>query len=220
MPTTSSGDLRRQAGWVLNAASPGRWLEALQLVAGKHPWLDSVAAIRNMERELYRLLGGIGALAFIVEGVVLPVSIAAHVLLFIVFQKLARPRDALLWFGAAGSASILTAVSLGVTPVRLLTAPYPVEKEALLALASAWLLSAWFYWNISTSIFQRWGVPSAALYTLGAGLFPLRVGFILIAGALLLLALLFFKTGLEVSPERGGVGQPSHIPHGRSVHNH
>jgi hypothetical protein len=37
-----------------------------------------------MEREedLYRLLGGVGALAFVLEGVVLPVSIAAHVMLF------------------------------------------------------------------------------------------------------------------------------------------
>ncbi len=173
-----------------------------------------------MEKELYRLLGGVGALAFILEGVLLPVSIAAHVLLFIVFQKLGRLRDALLWFATAGSASILTAVSLGVTPVRLLIAPYPVEKEALMAVASAWLLSAWFYWNIASALFKKAGVISAALYTLGAGLFPVRLGFLLIAAAFLLLALLFFKTGLEVAPQRGGAGQPSHVAADNPINHH
>ncbi len=46
-----------------------------------------------MEEDLYRLLGGIGALAFLLEGVVLPVSIAAHVLLILVFRRFAPLRD-------------------------------------------------------------------------------------------------------------------------------
>jgi hypothetical protein len=172
-----------------------------------------------MEREedLYRLLGGVGALAFVLEGVVLPVSIAAHVLLFLVFRKFAPLRDSLLWFAAAGAASILTSTLLGITPVRLLLAPYPFEREAALTAAAAWLISAWFYWNIATAVFKRAGLASAVLYTLGAGLFPLRIGFVFIAAAFLLLAYLFFKTGLEVLQEKGGVGQPSHVAPGGSV---
>jgi hypothetical protein len=45
-------------------------------------------------------------------------------------------------------------------------------------------------------------LASAALYTLGAGLFPLRICFVFIAAAFLLLAYLFFKTGLEALQEK------------------
>jgi hypothetical protein len=80
-----------------------------------------------MEREedLYRLLGGVGALAFVLEGVVLPVSVAAHALLCLVFRKFAPLRDLQLWFTAAVAASILTSTPLGITPVRLLLALTP-----------------------------------------------------------------------------------------------
>jgi hypothetical protein len=169
------------------------------------------------EEDLYKLLGGVGALAFVLEGVVLPVSIAAHVLLFLVFRKFAPLRDSLLWFAAAGAASILTSTLLGITPVRLLLAPYPFEREAALIAAAAWLISAWFYWNIATAVFRGAGLASAALYTLGAGLFPLRIGFVLIAAAFFLLAYLFFKTGPEMLQQKGGVGQPSHEAPGGSV---
>jgi len=128
-----------------------------------------------MEEDLYRHLGGVGALAFVLEGVVLPVTIAAHVLLFLVFRKFAPLRDSLLWFAAAGAASILTSTLLGITPVRLLLAPHPLEREAALT-AATWLISAWFYWNIATAVFKKAGLASAALYTLGAGLSPLRNG--------------------------------------------
>jgi hypothetical protein len=171
----------------------------------------------DREGDLYRLLGGVGALAFVLEGVVLPVSIAAHVLLFLVFRRFAPLRDSLFWFAAAGAASILTSTLLGITPVRLLLAPYPFEREAALTAAAAWLISAWFYWNIATAVFRRAGLASAALYTLGAGLFPLRIGFLFIAAAFLLLAYLFFKTGLEALQQKGGVGQPSHVTPGGSV---
>jgi hypothetical protein len=68
--------------------------------------------------------------------VVLPVSIAAHVLLFLVFRRFAPLRDSLLWFAAAEAASILTSTLLGITPVRLLLAPYPFEREAALTAAA------------------------------------------------------------------------------------
>jgi hypothetical protein len=171
----------------------------------------------DREEDLYRLLGGVGALAFVLEGVVLPVSIAAHVLLFLVFRRFAPLRDSLLWFAAAGAASILTSTLLGITPVRLLLAPYPFEREAALTAAAAWLISAWFYWNIATAVFKKAGLASAALYTLGAGLFPMRIGFLLIAAAFLLLAYLFFKTGLEALQQKGGIRQPSHVTPGSSV---
>jgi hypothetical protein len=154
-------------------------------------------------------------LAFVLEGVVLPVSIAAHVLLFLVFRKFAPLKDTLLWFAAAGAASILTSTLLGITPVRLLLAPYSFEREAALTAAATWLIPAWFYWNIATAVFWRAGLASAALYR--AGLFPLRIGFVFIAFAFLLLAYLFFKTDLEALQEKGGVGQPSHVAPGGSV---
>ncbi len=88
-----------------------------------------------MEEDLYRLLGGIGTLAFVLEGVVLPVSIAAHVLLYLVFRRFAPLRDSLLWFAAAGATFILTSILLDITPVRLLLAPYPFEREAALTAA-------------------------------------------------------------------------------------
>ncbi len=49
-----------------------------------------------MEEDLYRLLGGVGALAYLLEGVVLPVSTAAHDLLFLVFRKFTPLKDTLL----------------------------------------------------------------------------------------------------------------------------
>jgi hypothetical protein len=49
-----------------------------------------------MEEDLYRLLSSVGALTFVLEGVVLPVSITAHALLFLVFRKFAPLRDSLL----------------------------------------------------------------------------------------------------------------------------
>ncbi len=82
-----------------------------------------------MEKDLYRLLGNVGALAPLLEGVVLPVTLAAPL------------RDSLLWFAAAGAASILTSNVQGITPVRLLLAPYPFEMEVALT-AAAWLISA------------------------------------------------------------------------------
>jgi len=33
--------------------------------------------------------------------------------------------------------------------VRLLLSPYPLEREAALTAAAAWLISAWLYWNIA-----------------------------------------------------------------------
>jgi hypothetical protein len=51
-------------------------------------------------------------------------------------------------------------------------------------------------------VFKRAGLASAALYTLGAGLFPLRICFVFIAAAFHLLAYLFFKTGLEALQEK------------------
>jgi len=116
-----------------------------------------------MEEDLYRLLGGIGALTFVLEGVVLPVSIAAHVLLFLVFRKFAPLRDSLLWFAAAGAASVLTSTLLAITPVRLLLAPYPFEREAALTAAAAWLISAWLYWNIARGVKRCGTCESAAL---------------------------------------------------------
>jgi hypothetical protein len=77
--------------------------------------------------------------------------------------------------------------------VRLLLAPYPFEREAALTAAAAWFISAWFYWNIATAVFRRAGLTSAARYTLEAGLFPLRMGFVFIAAAFLLLTYLFFQ---------------------------
>ncbi len=139
---------------------------------------------------------------------VLPVSIAAHVLLILVFRRFAPLRDSLLWFAAVGAASILTSTLLGITPVRLLLAPYPFEREADLG-AAAWLISAWFYWNIATAVFRRAGLASAVLYR--AGLFPLRIGFVFIAAAFLLLAYLFFKTGLGALQGKGGVGKLHHL---------
>jgi len=174
--------------------------------------------MERSEEGLYRLLGGVGALAFILEGVVLPVSIAAHVLLFLVFRRLAPFKDTLLWFATAGTASILTSVLLGLTPVRLLVAPYPFEREAALTVAAAWLISAWFYWNIATAIFQKRGLLSAALYTLGAGLFALRIGFLFISLAALLLAVMFFKTGLEILQQSDRAGEPPDVPHDGSVY--
>jgi hypothetical protein len=67
-------------------------------------------------------------LAFVLEGVVLPISIAANDLLFLVFRKFAPLRDSPLWFAAAGAASILTLILLGITPVRLTPAPHPFER--------------------------------------------------------------------------------------------
>ncbi len=92
--------------------------------------------------------------------------------------------------------------------MRLLLAPYPFEREAALT-ATAWLISAWFYWNIATAVFKRAGLASVALYR--AGLFPLRIGFVFIAAAFPLLAYLFFKTGLEALQEKGGVGKLHHL---------
>jgi hypothetical protein len=86
-----------------------------------------------------------------------------------------------------------------------------------LTAAAAWLISAWFYWNIATAVFKKAVLASAALFTLGAGLFPLRIGFVFIAVAFLLLAYLFFKTGLEMLQQKGGVRQPSHVAPGGSV---
>ena len=50
-------------------------------------------------------------MTFVLEGEVLPVSIATHVLLFLVFRKFAPLRDSLLWLAAAGAASILTSTA-------------------------------------------------------------------------------------------------------------
>jgi hypothetical protein len=94
------------------------------------------------------------------------------------------------------------------------SSPPPLREGAALT-AAAWLISAWFYWNIATAVYRRAGLASAALYR--AGLFPLRIGFVFIAAAFLLLAYLFFKTGLEALQEKGGVGQPSHVAPGGSV---
>jgi hypothetical protein len=80
------------------------------------------------EEDLYRLLGGIGALAFVLEGVVHPVTIAAHVLLFLVFRKFAQPRDSPLWFAAAGAASILTSTLLAITPRETPPRPLPLRE--------------------------------------------------------------------------------------------
>ena len=76
-------------------------------------------------------------MAFVLEGVVLPVSIAAHIMLFLVFRRFAPLKDTLLWFAAAGAASILTSTLLGITSVRLLLAPYLFEREAALTAAAA-----------------------------------------------------------------------------------
>jgi len=116
-----------------------------------------------MEEDLYRLLGGVGALTFVLEGVVLPVSIAAHDLFFLVFRRFAPLRDSLLWFAAAGAASVLTSTLLAITPVRLLLAPYPFEREAALTAATAWLISAWLYWNIARGVKRCGTCESAAL---------------------------------------------------------
>jgi|GEM_PF-767539 hypothetical protein len=173
-----------------------------------------------MEEDLYRLLGGVGALAFVLEGVVVPVSIAAHILLFLVFQRLAPRRDALLWLVTAGAASLLTSALLGVTPIRLLLALYPFSREDALVVTAFWLISAWFYWNIATAVFRRSGVVSAALYALGAGLFPIRLGFLLISAGILLMGALFFKTGFEMLQQRGGAGQPGGVAPGGSVNHY
>jgi len=81
-----------------------------------------------MEEDLYRLLGGMGALTFVLEGVVLPVSIAAHVLLFLVFRKFAPLRDSLLWFAAAGAASVLTSTLLAIIPRETPPRPLPLRE--------------------------------------------------------------------------------------------
>ncbi len=93
--------------------------------------------------------------------------------------------------------------------MRLLLAPYPFEREAALTAAAAWLISAWFYWNIATAVFRRADLASATLYR--AGLFPLRISFVFIAAAFHLLAYLFFKTSLEALQEKGGVGKLHHL---------
>jgi len=141
--------------------------------------------------------------------VLLPVSVAAHVLLFLVFRRFAPLRDSLLWFAAAGAASIFTSILLGITPVRLLLAPYPFEREAALTAAAAWFISAWFYWNIATAVFRRAGLASAALYTLETGLFPLRIGFVFIAAAFLLLTYLFSRQAWRRFRRKAESGNPA-----------
>jgi len=81
-----------------------------------------------MEEDLYRLLGGVGALTFVLEGVAPPVSIATHALLFLPFRKFAPLRDSLIWFAAAGAASILTSTLLAITPRETPPRPLPLRE--------------------------------------------------------------------------------------------
>jgi hypothetical protein len=47
--------------------------------------------------------------------------------------------------------------------VRLLLSPYPLEREAALTAAAAWLISAWLYWNIARGVKRCGKCESAAL---------------------------------------------------------
>lgn len=146
------------------------------------------------EIRLWQLLGLIGALAFVLEGIFLPVSLAAHIILFFVFRKLAGGKTPLLWLALSAIASISTAFYLGVTPVRMMLAPYPAENAY--AVGILWLISAWFYWDIATR-FGRLGFASSLLYALGAGLFAMRIGWLIMAAGVLTLALHFARTALR-----------------------
>ncbi|WP_148682685.1 hypothetical protein [Pyrobaculum ferrireducens] len=146
------------------------------------------------EARLYHLLGVVGALAFCVEGVFLPISLAAHVLLLLSFRRLSTGPSPYAWFVSASTASLMTALALGTTPLRMLVTPYPYEPGNAVAVALLWLASGWFYWDVARSIDTGpLGRGSAVAYVLGAGLFPVRIGWMLVIAAMVMLALALLR---------------------------
>lgn len=65
---------------------------------------------------------------------------------------------------------------------------------------------------MTTPVFRRADLAPSIPYALGAGLFPLRIGFLLTTLSLLTLAALFLKTGIEMLHQKRGSGDPYTYP--------
>ncbi|AEA12562.1 putative respiratory chain protein [Thermoproteus uzoniensis 768-20] len=143
-----------------------------------------------VEKKLAYLVGMVGAFTFPVEGVLLPVSIASHIVLFITFAWLADVRRAAVWMGTASAATLSTWALLGTNPVRILLALTPFSSQNMPVVAGLWLLSAWFYWDV-VRLLERssWTLASAVLYVLGAGLLPYKIGSVFLSAAFVVLGI-------------------------------
>ncbi len=160
-----------------------------------------------MEVGLIRLLGFLGALVFVLEGIMIPVSLAAHIILYIVFRMAAQylnvqslNRDTLLWFITASFATVVTYVVTRSTPMVLVLGVlgYSVPREQLAVLSMVWLVSALFYWNITEKMRRFTGkasfTVSAILYVAGSVAFTVYLGAPVLAAAFFTLAYAFYTS--------------------------
>ena len=160
-----------------------------------------------MEVGLIRLLGFLGALVFVLEGIMIPVSLAAHIILYLVFRMAAHHlnvrslnRDALLWFITASFATIATYIITRSTPMVLVLGilGYLVPREQLAALSLVWLVSAAFYWNLTEKMRRFTGrnsfTVSAVLYVAGSIAFTVYLGALILAASFFVLAYSFYTS--------------------------
>ena len=150
---------------------------------------------------LAKVFGFVGALSFVVEGILLPVTPAAHVILFASYLWamrrfcIERRRHLALWVATAIAASAATLYATGMTPVNLLFRRAPLEALALVALL--WGISALPFYAVNDPLYKATGDYKFRLawisYAAGATLFVANVGFIALAYAFLVLALAFLN---------------------------
>ncbi|AAL63415.1 possible respiratory chain protein [Pyrobaculum aerophilum str. IM2] len=142
--------------------------------------------LERRDPSLIKVFGFIGALSFILEGLLLPVSIAAHILLLLAFRwassyfgKISIFRKAFVWFITAVAGSIAIAATLKLTLLSLYLGGRMELWVGILWAASAlpfWLLVAEMSRISKIGLFTYSGYTYAAGATamaLGAFLMPL-----------------------------------------------
>ncbi|MEM1597421.1 MAG: respiratory chain protein [Pyrobaculum sp.] len=155
---------------------------------------------RQSDPSLIKIFGFVGALSFILEGVLLPVAVAAHIILLLVFWWAARHFGdgkivlaAGLWFATAVAASFTTAISLRLT---FLTA-FMTQADVPPLVGAAWIASSAPYVYLMWHMYKNSKVGdflhSAAAYVAGSALVVAKIGVLVLIYAFIPLAFALYK---------------------------
>lgn len=169
-----------------------------------HPRSTALAGSRNMNEAVdlsaVKIFGFIASLSFILEGIFIPISPAAHIMFLMIYKWLSALdgrmfKYAVYWAVSAVIASLSTFYLTGSTPITLLLFTY--STSTLAYLAALWSASALFFVLLMRAlegVFGLWHFRAAAVaYSLGCPLFMARVGPLFLAYSFLVLSLAFLR---------------------------
>ncbi|MFN3803833.1 MAG: respiratory chain protein [Pyrobaculum sp.] len=147
-----------------------------------------------------KVFGVVGALSFIIEGILLPVAVVAHIFLLLASRWMAYYYNnrqiytmGLFWFATALTASLTTAAALRLTIITafLTNSPY------LAHVAAAWIVTTVPFYILMERAYKATGVglfkAAGMVYVAGAALFYLKAGVFLLAYAFVLLGVAMSK---------------------------